>query len=92
MAELAVTRRSNGEKVKLCLRRVDRQSGQVTIDIPGYNSSFTFTCGPKFAVLIPEGRRVIDPTQPAIDHVSETVYHAMAKWAFSILTAPRRVL
>lgn len=91
MAEKVVTRRSNGEKVRLKLLAVNRQLGRVTISIPDYNSVFTFQSGPGFAVLTEDGRRVIDQVEKATDHVSQTVYQEMAKWAWAILTAKREV-
>jgi len=91
LAEKVVTRRSNGEKVRLELLAVNRQLSRVTISIPDYNSVFTFQPGPGFAVLAEDGRMVIDPAEKATDHVSGTVYREMAKWAWAILTAKREV-
>lgn len=88
MAQIVV-RRSSGEEVALLLHLVDRQGRRVTIDVPEYNSRFTFSDVTGRVVLIKDGRQTINENQPAVTHVSRSVYAGMARWAGSILNDRR---
>ncbi len=89
MAEITITR-SNRQEVTLLLHSVDRESHQVTIDVPIYNGRFTFTNLTGKMSLISTGRQRIDENQPATSHVSRSVYIGMARWAGAILNDRRQ--
>ncbi len=86
-----VISRTNGEIITAAIKKVDREAGKVTIDIPDYNSSFTFVKGANFAQLANNGRNPINSQQSALLHLSQTVYREIAKWAWAILIAPRGI-
>lgn len=90
-ATKVVTRKSNGEKVTLVLGGVQRERLRVLIRIPAYNAQFMFVPAPGFAQLAEElGRSPINPQEKTqLLHVSRTVYHEMAVWAWAILSDPR---
>lgn len=87
---LMIISRTNGEKIELKVVSVDRPKRIVVIDIPQYNSRFTFSSRTGQIALTASGRQAIDKSWPAIRHVSKSVYAAMAKWAGSILADKRR--
>lgn len=84
-----VVTRSNGQQVVLVLHAVDRLLSLVSIDIPAYNSRFTFSKATGKVALISGGRQVIDGSKPAITHVSGSVYAGLMKWTSSILKSKR---
>jgi len=83
-AEVIVTR-SSGETVELKVNAVDRQKRLVTIIIAEYNAQFIFSDKTGKIALVDNGRQKIDENEPATEHVSQTVYAAMVKWAIAIL-------
>ena len=82
--------RSNGEAVELKVVSVDRRKREVVIEIPKYNSQFTFSDMTGRIALTENGRQVINKTQPATIHVARSVYAGLAMWAGSILGDSRR--
>ena len=82
--------RSNGEAVELKVFSVDRKRRLVVMEIPAYNSRFTFSDSTGKVALTEGGRQTINESLPATTHVSRSVYAGLAMWAGSILNDRRR--
>ena len=87
---LMVIKRRDGRLVELKVVSVDRQKWEVVIDIPEYNSRFTFSDVTGKIALTQNGRQKIDENLSATTHISQSVYAGLARWAGSILNDRRR--
>jgi len=82
--------RTSGEEIILKLWFVDRKWQRVGFEIIEYNARLIFTKTRNWIGIFSESdRRLINPGEEAILHVSKTVYKAMVRWAGSILNDRR---
>lgn len=105
MATRRLGRKSTGQEVTLLLGPISKDREQVAIDFPGteiapserqqvgYNVRLVFARkddGRNPWVEVVE-RQAIDAIQPAVTHISQSVFWGMAVWACTILHASRVV-